>query len=130
MKNTNLHKAKREKNDEFYTRYEDIEKEVKHYNLSGMSVYSPCDDYRFSNFKKYFVDNFKTLGITKYCCTNYDIGNGAYRYEYDGVNETITKLEGNGDFRTEECSKIKDDYDVVITNPPFSIFRDFINWLK
>ena len=130
MKNTNLHKAKREKNDEFYTRYEDIEKEVKHYNLNGMSVYSPCDDYRFSNFKKYFVDNLNTLGITKYCCTNYDIGDGAYRYEYDGINETITQLEGNGDFRSEECSKIKDDYDVVITNPPFSMFRDFINWLK
>lgn len=96
MKNTNLHRAKREKNDEFYTRYEDIEKEVKHYNLSGMSVYSPCDDYRFSNFKKYFVDNFKTIGITKYCCTNYDIEKGFVLIdEFIKVNKSPLPIRGN-----------------------------------
>lgn len=130
MNNSNLHTAKKEKNDEFYTRYEDIEKEIKHYDLKGLSVYSPCDDYRHSNFVKYFTDNFQALGITKYCATNYDIGEGSYKYEYDGKGTKITRLEGNGDFRSEECSRIRDEYDIVITNPPFSLFRDFIKWLE
>lgn len=127
--NTNLHNAKSAKNDEFYTRYEDIEKEIVNYDLKGMSVYSPCDDYRVSNFTKYFTDHFEELGITRYCCTNYDNGDGAWKYEYDGKNTTITQLEGNGDFRSAECTAIKDEYDCVITNPPFSLFRDFIKWM-
>ena len=73
--NSNLHKAKKEKNDEFYTRYEDIEKELSHYgeHLKGKWVYSPCDDYRFSQFKNYFVQNFSSLGLSHYTCTNYDL---------------------------------------------------------
>lgn len=129
-KNSNLHAAKAGKNDEFYTQYEDIAKEIVNYDLHGMSVYSPCDDYRVSNFKKYFVDHFQELGISRYCCTCYDNGNGAWKYEYDGTTETITKLEGDGDFRSEECSQILDVYDTVITNPPFSLFRDFIKWMN
>lgn len=129
MNNENLHRAKKEKNDEFYTRYEDIEAEVTNYDLKGKSVYSPCDDYRWSNFKKYFVDHFKELGITRYCCTNYDIGDGAYMYQYDGKQERITRLQGDGDFRSEECCRIRDAYDIIITNPPFSMIRDFIKWL-
>lgn len=125
-KNSNLHNAKKQKNDEFYTQYEDIEKEIQHYNLKGMSIYSPCDDYRTSNFTKYFKDHFKDLGITKYCCTNYDIGNGAWKYEYDGENETITQLEGNGDFRSEECINFLKEADIVVTNPPFSLFREYV----
>ena len=129
--NKNLNKAKKEKNDEFYTRYEDIEKEIIHYwpNLKDKWVYSPCDDYRWSEFKNYFVSNFQRVGLKHYTCTCYDIGDGAYRYDYDGSGETITKLEGNGDFRSEECTKIKDECDVVITNPPFSLFREFIGWM-
>lgn len=130
-KNGNLHKAKTEKNDEFYTRYEDIEKEMLHYakQLNGKWVYSPCDDFRWSEFKNYFVSNFSVLGLSHYTCTNYDIGDGAYRYDYDGTTETVSRLEGNGDFRSAECTAIKDDADIVVTNCPFSLFRDFIYWL-
>lgn len=129
-KNENLNKAKKAKNDEFYTLYEDIEKEVQHYDLKGMRVYCPCDDFRRSNFVKYFKDNYEKLGITGLVATNYDIGDGAWKYTYDGKTETAVKLEGSGDFRSEECTRIKDDEcDVVVTNCPFSLFRDFIYWL-
>ena len=130
-KNENLHRAKREKNDEFYTRYEDIEKEMVHYteHLKGKAVYCPCDDFRWSNFVKYFKDNFHTLGLKGLVATNYDIGDGAWKYTYDGENETAYRLEGNGDFRSEECTRIKDECDIVITNPPFSLFREFVKWL-
>ena len=131
MANEHLHQAKKKKNDEFYTRYVDIEKELSHYQdqLQGKWVYSPCDDYRWSNFPKYFVDNFKELGLRHYTCTNYDLGDGAFRFDYDGENTTITPLQGNGDFRSPECTAIKDACDIVITNPPFSLWRDFIYWL-
>lgn len=130
-KNAHLHQAKKKKNDEFYTRYADIEKEVSHYRdqLEGKWVYSPCSDYRWSNFTKYFKDNFHHYGLKHYTSTCYDIGDGAWRYDYDGETETITQLEENGDFRSEECTKIKDECDIVIENPPFSLFRDFIYWL-
>lgn len=131
-KNKNLHSAKKAKNDEFYTQLEDIEKELACYdveNFKGQVIYCPCDDYRFSNFVKCFKNNFEYLGLKKLIATNYDIGDGAWKYEYDGENETISKLEGNGDFMSEECTKIKEECDVVITNPPFSLFRQFIKWL-
>ena len=132
MANEHLHKAKKAKNDEYYTRLEDIEKEVSHYKdqLEGKWVYSPCDDYRWSQFTKYFTENFHDLGLSHYTATCYDIGDGAWRYDYDGETETVTKLEGNGDFRSEECTEIMKDCDIVITNPPFSLFRDFIKWLN
>ncbi len=131
-KNEHLHKAKKTKNDEFYTRIEDIEKELSHYTeqLKDKWVYSPCDDYRWSNFPKYFTEHFTDLGLKHYTCTNYDIGEGAFRYDYDGENTTITRLEGDGDFRSEECTEIMKQSDIVITNPPFSLFRDFIKWLN
>lgn len=130
--NKHLHEAKKKKNDEFYTRYADIEKEISHYRdqLEGKWVYSPCDDYRWSNFTKYFVDNFHHYGLKHYTCTNYDLGDGAFRFDYDGENTTITPLEGNGDFQSEECTQIMKDCDIVITNPPFSLFRAFIKWLN
>lgn len=129
--NRHLKQAKHNKNDEFYTQYKDIENEIVHYKeqLKNKWVYSPCDDYRCSEFKNYFVTNFSALDLKHYTCTNYDIGEGAFRYDYDGVTETITPLEGNGDFRSEECTKIKDECDIVITNPPFSQFRDFVKWM-
>lgn len=131
MSNAHLHRAKKAKNDEFWTRYVDIEKELSHYKdqLQGKWVYSPCDDYRWSNFTRYFVDNFHSLGISHYTCTNYNIGEGAFRFDYDGEHTTITPLEGNGDFRSQECTTIKDECDLVCTNCPFSLFRDFIYWL-
>lgn len=132
MPNENLKKAKKAKNDEFYTRYEDIEKEVVHYKdqLKGMWVYCPCDDYRWSNFWKYFYDNFNELQLKRLTATNYDIGEGAFCADYDGFNMQVVPLQGDGDFRSPECTKIKDECDVVITNPPFSLFREFINWMK
>ena len=79
---------------------------------------------------KYFKNNFEKLGITYLVATNYDIGEGAWKYTYDGVKETADRLEGNGDFRSEECTRIKDDEcDIVITNPPFSLFREFVKWI-
>ena len=130
-KNNNLHIAKTAKNDEFYTRYEDIEKEMKFYTdyLKGKWVYSSCDDYRFSQFKTYFVNNFHTLGLKHFTCTNYDIGEGAYRYDCDGQNEVITPLNGDGDFRSEECIEYLKQADVVVTNPPFSLFRQYVKQL-
>lgn len=127
----NLHKAKKAKNDEWYTRYEDIEKEVVNYKeqLKGLWIYCPCDDYRWSNFWKYFYDNFDNLQLKRLTATNYDIGEGAFRADYDGENMTVIPLEGNGDFRSEECTKIKDECDLVCTNFPFSIFRDAFYWL-
>lgn len=129
--NKNLQDAKRAKNDEFYTRYEDIEKEITHYTeyLNGKWIYSPCDDFRWSEFKNYFVTNFSSLNLKHYTCTCLDLGNGAWRYDYDGTTETATMLDGNGDFRSEECTKIKDECDVVITNPPFSLFKEFMTWM-
>ena len=132
-KNKNLIDARKAKNDEFYTRYEDIEKEVIHYKdkLEGRVVYCCCDDYRWSNFPKYFKEHFQEIGLKRLIATNYNIGDGAYRYDYDGETETVEELKGNGDFRSEECTKIKDMPGVVvITNPPFSLFREFIDWLR
>lgn len=75
-KNENLHKAKKAKNDEFYTRYDDIERELVNYKqyFKGKTVYCNCDDYRMSNFVKYFTDNFKELAMNRLIATNYDIG--------------------------------------------------------
>ena len=131
--NRNLLKAKQARNDEFYTRLEDVEKEVVHYwpKLMGRIVYCPCDDYRWSNFVKYFKDHFQEIGLKRLIATNYNIGSGAYRYDFDGVNEVVEELKGNGDFRSEECTRIKDMPGVVVvTNPPFSLFREFIDWLR
>lgn len=124
--NNNLHTAKKEKNDEFYTRIEDIDKELKHYNLKGKSIYCNTDDYRKSNFVKYFVDNFNRLEIGRITATCFDNGNGAYMYQYDGINAIQRKLEGNGDFRSAECVELLKQSDVVVTNPPFSLFREYV----
>lgn len=126
MNNNNLHTAKKEKNDEFYTRIEDIDKELKHYNLKGKSIYCNTDDYRKSNFVKYFVDNFNRLEIGRITATCFDNGDEAYMYQYDGINAIQRKLEGNGDFRSAECVELLKQSDVVVTNPPFSLFRDFV----
>ena len=130
-KNSNLHAAKAAKNDEFYTLYSTVEKEVEHYvdQLKDQWIYCPCDDYRWSNFVKYFKDNFDRLKLKRLTATNYNIGDGAWRYDYDGVEEKIIALEGNGDFRSEECTQIKNECDVIVTNPPFSLMNNFVYWL-
>ena len=131
-KNDVLQRAKDNKNDEFYTRMVDIEKEMPlHFDdFKDKTIYCCCDDYRWSNFILYFKDHFVESGIKKLIATNYDNGDGAWKYVYDGKEETITALEGNGDFMSEECTAIKDnEADIIITNPPFSKFKSFIHWL-
>lgn len=128
----NLHKAKRVKNDEFYTRYEDVEKELINYKeqLKGLWVYCPCDDYRWSNFYKYLKSNFNDFHLRHLTATNYDIGDGSYRCDFNGYEEVVTKMDGDGDFRSDECTNIMHNADIVITNPPFSLFREFLVWLN
>lgn len=126
-----LQTAKNNKNDEFYTRMIDIEKEMPlHYDeFKGKTIYCCCDDYRVSNFVKYFKEHFEEIGMKKLIATNYDNGDGAWKYEYDGT-EKITELDGNGDFMSEECTLIKDnEADIIVTNPPFSKFKIFVQWL-
>ena len=127
-KNTNLHKAKKEANDEFYTQYEDIAKEIEHYkeHLKGKAVYCNCDIPHFSNFHKYFLDNFKELELKKLIVTGYvKNGNGKCSI-YDGEKSVEYDLLGDGDFRGDECVDMLQKADVIITNPPFSLFREFI----
>ena len=127
--NGNLHKAKKEKNDEFYTLYEDIEKEIKNYDLKGKWVYSPFDDYRKANFVKYFKNNFEILGLKHYTATCINNGDGAWRYDYDGEKEVIQRID-DGDYACPYCTAIKNACDIVISNPPFSQFRKIIKWLE
>ena len=132
MNSYNLHKAKQEKNDEFYTQYKDVEKECQHYveHFKDQCIYLPCDSEQ-SNFYKYFVEHFNEYGLKRLTATHINLdGTPSYRLDYDGSEVIKTLLKGNGDFRSEECTKIKDECDIVITNPPFSLFRDFIKWLQ
>lgn len=126
-----LNRAKREKNDEFYTRYEDIANEVQHYkeHFKGKVVYCNCDDYRFSNFVKYFKNNFDALQLRCLVATNYDIGDGVFLYINDGTNESVSPLDGNGDFRSDECVRMLKKCDIVCTNPAFSLWREYFKQL-
>lgn len=127
--NKNLTAAKRTKNDEFYTRLEDIEKELTNYKeyFKDKIIYCNCDDVEYSNFYKYFKDNFCELGIKKIIATNLSLNKAAYKTEFDNNSKEIrTQLRGNGDFRSEECVELLKSADLVITNPPFSLFREYI----
>jgi hypothetical protein len=128
--NSNLHKAREVKNDEFYTQLVDIEKEVKHYKkyFKDKVVYCNCDDPEWSNFFKYFTNAFDFLGLKKLITTHYEKNNGtSYKLELSKYEEVIkTDLNGDGDFRSEECIEILKEADVVITNPPFSLFREYV----
>ena len=130
-----LHRAKRAKNDEFYTLYEDIEKEVKHYRylFKDKVVYLPCDDPYKSMFWTFFLNNFEELGIKKLHATCYEPDKNlrGLHASYDGQNyPKIEYLKGDGDFRSDECIKILKDCDIVVTNPPFSLFREFYDILQ
>ena len=130
-KNSNLHTAKTAKNDEFYTLMENVEKELRFYTeyFEGKVVYCNCDDYQQSNFYKYFYYNFHYLKLKKLICTGYKAdGNGLYAI-YDGETEITGKLNGDGDFRSEECIEYLKQADVVVTNPPFSLFREYVKQL-
>lgn len=136
--NANLIKAKKSKNDEFYTQLSDIERELQHYtaHFKDKVVYCNCDDPRISNFFKYFAINFKDLGIKKLISTHYNKGGSSYKLEVvedinnDGkidLDDAVkTDLKGDGDFRSEECIKILKEADIVVTNPPFSLFREYV----
>ena len=127
--NKNLTAAKRIKNDEFYTRLEDIEKELTNYKeyFKDKIIYCNCDDVEYSNFYKYFKDNFYELGIKKIIATNLSLNKTAYKTEFDNNSKEVrTQLCGNGDFHSEECVELLKSADLVITNPPFSLFREYI----
>lgn len=142
--NENLIRAKNVKNDEFYTQLPDIERELKHYweHFKGKTVYCNCDDPAWSNFFCYFSLNFKKLGLKRLITTCYSGKNGnsmpAYRLTYNGEqsgNEPdltqmdVQFLEGDGDFRSPECVELLKQADIVVTNPPFSLFREFVDQL-
>ena len=134
MSNTSLHAAKKVKNDEFYTRLEDINEEMSHYEdkFHGKVVFCNCDDPKWSNFWKYFHLNFSVLGLKKLISTHYDKTEPTYKMEYTGGNDNDievgvkTPLEGNGDFRNKECLDLLYECDIVVTNPPFSLFRTYV----
>ena len=126
MRNGNLHKAKVAKNDEFYTRLEDIEKELEHYteHFKGKVVYCNCDDANRSNFFKYFSTNFQKLGLKKLITSGLkNDGTGVVAIQ---TGDDIDIYDGNGDFRSEECIEFLKEADIVVTNPPFSCFRQYV----
>ena len=136
--NGNLNKAKAAKNDEFYTRLEDIENELRHYrnHFKGKVVYCNCDDARESNFFKYFSLSFEFLGLKKLITTGYKENGKGVAFVYEGDKNgnrnaddeeiSVTELNGNGDFRSEECIEFLKEADIVVTNPPFSLFREYV----
>lgn len=171
MPNENLTNAKKAKNDEFYTQYHDIEKEINaylEYNpkvFKGKTILLPCDDPEWSNFTKFFAQNFKRFGLKKLISTSYATESKRYKYNFqptlfekndpqfdknksskNGKIYTLVKdytgdgkidindlkwhyLEGTGDFRSNEIKNLKDESDIIITNPPFSLLREFLSWI-
>ena len=173
MANDNLTKAKTAKNDEFYTQYADIQKEINAYIDYDPNVFRdktillPCDDPEWSNFTKFFAQNFEVFGLKKLISTSYAKDSKVKKYgqldfwadddefctgspDYDptihnarGKIFTLTRrnkrvdindlqwkyLDGDGDFRSNEVKKLRDEADFIITNPPFSLFREFIAWI-
>ncbi len=139
--NSNLHKAKNVKNDEFYTQLPDIENELKHYShhFKDKVVFLNCDDPEESNFWRFFSLNFEKLGLKKLIATHFETDKPSYKLEIvrdinnDGkINQldTIkTPLTQNGDFRSPECIEILKEADIVVTNPPFSLFREYVEQL-
>jgi hypothetical protein len=171
MANSNLSNAKSAKNDEFYTQYHDIEKEINAYLdynpdvFRNKTVLLPCDDPEWSNFTKFFAQNFEQFGLKKLISTSYAAESKKYKIPYqpslfevndpqfdynktakhgkiftlthdktgDGkrdVNDLAWQyLKGDGDFNSNEVKKLRDEADIIITNPPFSLFRDFLAWI-
>ena len=170
MANVNLANAKAAKNDEFYTQYTDIQKEMNaylEYNpdvFRGKTVLLPCDDPEWSNFTKFFAQNFESFGLKKLISTSYAVESKRIKdwqptlFETDSpyydadksrtngkifvLDEDINNdgrfnindlhwnyLEGDGDFRSDEVKALRDEADIIITNPPFSLFREFMSWI-
>jgi hypothetical protein len=170
-KNKNLTNAKKAKNDEFYTQYHDIEKEVNAYLdynpdvFRDKTIFLPCDDPEWSNFTRFFAQNFERFGLKKLISTSYARESKEYQNDLQlsllevnspkfdksktnsrGKIYTLTRdisgdgkvniddlnwdyLDWDGDFRNKEVTKLRDESDIIITNPPFSLFRDFLAWI-
>lgn len=128
-KNTNLHSAKRAKNDEFYTRLEDVEAELQHYPnaFRGKVVYLNCGDTS-SAFWEYFSQHFTVLGLNELVATKFPEGL-LYRLKSAGGTIEVVELDGDGDFRSPECVEVLKRSDIVATNPPISLFREYIGQL-
>lgn len=171
MANSNLTNARNAKNDEFYTQFHDIEKEMSAYLeydsdvFRGKTVLLPCDDPEWSNFTKFFAQNFERFGLKKLISTSYAVESKIYKINYqptlfevnnpqfdecksreNGKIFTLTRdksgdgridvndlewsyLKGDGDFRSEEIKMLRDESDIIVTNPPFSLFREFLAWI-
>jgi len=169
--NKNLHKAKKGKNDEFYTQYHDIEKEVTAYLdfnpdvFKNKTILLPCDDPEWSNFTKFFAQNFERFGLKKLISTSYAVKSKDYDTTYEPTPFEINNpqfdkskttkhgkiftldhdtssdgkidindlewryLDGDGDFRSDEVRALRDEADIIVTNPPFSLFREFLAWI-
>ena len=137
-KNSSLNKASKAKEDEFYTKLTDIEKELRHYKdyFKDKTVFCNCDDPKTSNFWKFFALNFVHLGLKKLVATHFEKTKPSYKLELStDINEDKkineddaieTPLRQNGDYRSPECIEILKNSDVVVTNPPFSLFRDYV----
>lgn len=130
-KNINLNIAKQKKDDEFYTRLEDIEKALNpHADLfKDQIIYCNCDDYLKSQFVHYFEVNFQRFGLKKLIATHYSEDGVSMKYVKTRSGVAVERLKGNGDFRNEENIELLKNCDLVITNPPFSLFRDYIDQL-
>ena len=136
--NKNLKKAKTSKSDEFYTQLSDIEKELGHYSehFKDKIVFCNCDDPEESHFWKYFEMNFEFLWLKKLISTHFENKKPSYKLEitwdknFDGKINKLdiakTPLKQNGDFRSPECIEILKEADIVVTNPPFSLFREYV----
>ena len=171
MANESLSAAKAAKNDEFYTQYYDIEREINAYLefdpdvFRGKTVLLPCDDPEWSNFTLYFAQHFQTLGLKKLISTSYAPESKKYKIPYQpslfeqdapqfDPNKTSVRgkifildhdidgdgridfhdlewryLDGDGDFRSDEVTRLRDEADIIVTNPPFSLFREFLSWI-
>lgn len=137
MSSASMNRARVAKNDEFYTQFEDVSKELKHYreHFKDQTILCNCDDPKWSAFWRYFHLNFSALGLKKLISTYYDKNEPTYKMEYTGGDDNNieagikTPLEGNGDFRNKECLDLLDEADVVVTNPPFSLFREYVDAL-
>ena len=171
MANASLTAAKNAKNDEFYTQYHDIEREINAYldfnpdTFRGKTVLLPCDDPEWSNFTLFFAQHFEVLGLKKLISTSYAAESKLYKTPYqpslfeqsapqfdpaktsvrgkifvldgdvdgDGIIDfhdiKWQYLEGDGDFRSREVTALRDEADIIVTNPPFSLFREFLAWI-
>lgn len=137
-KNNNLHNARKAKNDEFYTTRESVENELNNYkeHFRGKVVYCNCDDPIESEFTWYFARKFEDWGLKRLISTGYKENGHGVMYVYEGDKNgnrmpdrdewVVTELKGNGDFRSNECVEFLKEADVIVTNPPFSLFRQYV----